>query len=155
MQLEIQKYLYDIISSINSINEYLGEDRDFIKYKTNKLLRRGIERELEIIGEAEISQPVAFCILRYSAIMLIHNFHLHCAGILTIKKAKVKVKVKNLNLSLNLSLNLNLSLSLNLSLNLSLSLNLNLTPWVVRRSSYVFPSWFQIKEIYSTFDLWT
>ena len=52
MQLEIQKYLYDIITSINSINEYLGEDRDFIKYKTNKLLRRGIERELEIIGEA-------------------------------------------------------------------------------------------------------
>lgn len=52
MQLEIQKYLYDIISSINSINEYLGENRDFTKYKTNKLLRRGIERELEIIGEA-------------------------------------------------------------------------------------------------------
>lgn len=52
MQLEIQKYLYDIISSINSINEYLGENRDFTKYKTNKLLRRGIERELEIIREA-------------------------------------------------------------------------------------------------------
>jgi len=54
----------------------------------------------------EISQPVAFCILRHSVIMLIHNFHLHCAGILTIKKAKVKVKVKNLNLNLSLNLNL-------------------------------------------------
>ena len=28
------------------------DDRDFNKYKENKLLRRGIERELEIIGEA-------------------------------------------------------------------------------------------------------
>ena len=52
MQLEIQKYLYDIKISIDSINEYLGEKRDFNAYKTNKLLRRGIERELEIIGEA-------------------------------------------------------------------------------------------------------
>ena len=52
MQLEIQKYLYDIQLSINSINEYLGEKRDFTTYQNNKLLRRGIERELEIIGEA-------------------------------------------------------------------------------------------------------
>ena len=52
MQLEIQKYLFDIQSSIDSINEYLGVKRDFNEYLTNKLLRRGIERELEIIGEA-------------------------------------------------------------------------------------------------------
>jgi len=52
MQLEIQKYLFDIQISINSINEYLGDKRDFNIYKENKLLRRGIERELEIIGEA-------------------------------------------------------------------------------------------------------
>ena len=52
MQLEIQKYLYDIQISINSIFEYLGEKRDFNAYLNNKLLRRGIERELEIIGEA-------------------------------------------------------------------------------------------------------
>ncbi|MCL2328749.1 MAG: DUF86 domain-containing protein [Bacteroidetes bacterium] len=30
----------------------MGENRDFNHYKTNKLLRRGVERELEIIGEA-------------------------------------------------------------------------------------------------------
>jgi uncharacterized protein with HEPN domain len=52
MQLEIQKYLFDIKSSIDSIDEYLGGNYDFNKYKSNKLLRRGIERELEIIGEA-------------------------------------------------------------------------------------------------------
>jgi uncharacterized protein with HEPN domain len=52
MQLEIQKYLFDIQTSIDSINEYLGDKRDFNSYQNNKLLRRGIERELEIIGEA-------------------------------------------------------------------------------------------------------
>jgi uncharacterized protein with HEPN domain len=52
MQLEIQKLLFDIMTSIDSINEYLGENRDFNKFKTNKLLKRGIERELEIVGEA-------------------------------------------------------------------------------------------------------
>jgi uncharacterized protein with HEPN domain len=52
MQLEIQKFLYDIKTSIDSINEYIGDKKDFIEYKKNKLLRRGIERELEIIGEA-------------------------------------------------------------------------------------------------------
>ena len=52
MQLEIQKYLFDIQTSLNSINEYLGDKRNFFTYQNNKLLRRGIERELEIIGEA-------------------------------------------------------------------------------------------------------
>lgn len=51
MPLEVQKYLIDIQTSILSIKEILGEKRDFSFYKTNKLLRRGIKRELEIIGE--------------------------------------------------------------------------------------------------------
>ena len=52
MPHNIQKYLFDIKESIESIEEYLGEERNFFKYSENKLLRRGIERELEIIGEA-------------------------------------------------------------------------------------------------------
>lgn len=52
MQLDILTYLLDIQNSIVSINEYLGENRNFNIYLSNKLLRRGIERELEIIGEA-------------------------------------------------------------------------------------------------------
>lgn len=52
MELEIRKNLYDIQTSINSIEEYLEGKRDFSLYLSNKLLRRGIERELEIIGEA-------------------------------------------------------------------------------------------------------
>jgi uncharacterized protein with HEPN domain len=52
MQREIQKYLYDIKESIDSIFGYLGEERNFMKFKDNKLLQRAVERELEIIGEA-------------------------------------------------------------------------------------------------------
>lgn len=52
MQLEIKKLLYDINESIQSIEAYLGESRDFNDYTSNKMLRRAIEREFEIIGEA-------------------------------------------------------------------------------------------------------
>lgn len=48
----IKKYLYDVQQSIDSIYEYLGEKRDFFEYERNKQLRRAVERELEIIGEA-------------------------------------------------------------------------------------------------------
>lgn len=52
MQHDVLKYLHDIKESIDSINDYLGDTHDFEIYQNNKLLRRGIERELEIIGEA-------------------------------------------------------------------------------------------------------
>lgn len=52
MELKIQKYLLDIQISIQSIDEYIGSEKDFIAYQSNKQLRRAVERELEIIGEA-------------------------------------------------------------------------------------------------------
>lgn len=52
MEPKIEKYLFDIKVSIQSIDEYLGLKKDFIAYQTNKQLRRAVERELEIIGEA-------------------------------------------------------------------------------------------------------
>ena len=52
MKREIKKNLFDIKTSIDSIFEYLGEKGNFKEYQNNKLLRRGIEREIEIIGEA-------------------------------------------------------------------------------------------------------
>jgi uncharacterized protein with HEPN domain len=48
----VKKYLYDINESINSIDSYLGKDKSFDVYISNKMLRRSVERELEIIGEA-------------------------------------------------------------------------------------------------------
>ncbi len=52
MELEIKKFLFDIHESIDSIEKYLGEQRDFKVYMANKMLRRAVEREFEIIGEA-------------------------------------------------------------------------------------------------------
>ena len=52
MNLEIKKFLFDIYESIESIENYLGEKRDFKIYLSNKMLSRAIEREFEIIGEA-------------------------------------------------------------------------------------------------------
>jgi len=52
MQLEEKKFLLDILTSIDSIDQYLGEKRDFKKYLSQKIVRRAVERELEIIGEA-------------------------------------------------------------------------------------------------------
>ncbi len=52
MQHSVEMYLLDIQNSIDSINEYLGTERNFNTYESNKLLRRAVERELEIIGEA-------------------------------------------------------------------------------------------------------
>jgi len=56
MDNEIKKYLYDIQESVYSIENYLdkhlNEQRIFFAYMENKMLRRAIEREFEIIGEA-------------------------------------------------------------------------------------------------------
>ncbi len=46
-----KKYLYDILESVQSIEDYL-KDVDFFQYEKNKMVRRAVERELEIIGEA-------------------------------------------------------------------------------------------------------
>jgi uncharacterized protein with HEPN domain len=52
MDIKIKKFLLDIIESIDSIENYLGEKRDFNIYMSNKMMRRAVEREFEIIGEA-------------------------------------------------------------------------------------------------------
>ena len=52
MQREVGKYLFDIRESIASIEQFLGKKRDFDDYQANKLVRRAVERELGIIGEA-------------------------------------------------------------------------------------------------------
>lgn len=52
MDTEIKKYLFDINESIDSIEKYLGDKLDFNAYVADKMLRRAVEREFEIIGEA-------------------------------------------------------------------------------------------------------
>ncbi len=76
----VKKYLYDVQQSVDSIFEYLGEKRDFFEYERNKLLRRAVERELEIIGEAvkhllELYENI--CIDNARRIVDLRNFVIH------------------------------------------------------------------------------
>ncbi len=48
MDNEIKKHLFDIKESIDSIENYLGNKRDFKVYISDKMLRRAIEREKEV-----------------------------------------------------------------------------------------------------------
>jgi len=52
MNLEVQKWLYDILISIQSIDDFVGENRMFEVYEADKKTRRSVEREIMIIGEA-------------------------------------------------------------------------------------------------------
>ncbi len=52
MENKIKKFLYDISVSIASIETYLEGVATFDDYQSNKMLRRAVEREFEIIGEA-------------------------------------------------------------------------------------------------------
>lgn len=53
MDERILKWLYDIKIAIDEIDFYFLESpKDFLKYRENVMLKRAVERDLEIIGEA-------------------------------------------------------------------------------------------------------
>ena len=53
MDEKILKWLYDIRDAIIEIESYFNDfPMDFNQYKTNIILKRAVERDLEIIGEA-------------------------------------------------------------------------------------------------------
>ena len=53
MDERILKWLYDIKFAILEIEGYFeGKEKDFFEYKKNTMLKRAVERGLEIIGEA-------------------------------------------------------------------------------------------------------
>lgn len=53
MDERILKWLYDIKFTIAEIESYfVNEERSFFEYKENVMLKRAVERDLEIIGEA-------------------------------------------------------------------------------------------------------
>ena len=51
MDIKIKKYLFDIISSIENIESYIGKNKSFEKYETDNMLQDAVERNIEIIGE--------------------------------------------------------------------------------------------------------
>lgn len=53
MDERILKWLYDIKMCIDEIDSFfIEEEKDFFKYRNNIMLKRAVERNLEIIGEA-------------------------------------------------------------------------------------------------------
>lgn len=52
MRPEAQKLLHDILESIQAIEDYLGKERNYHEFLQHRMMRRAVERELEIIGEA-------------------------------------------------------------------------------------------------------
>lgn len=52
MEEQIKTYLADIITSIAHIEQFTEEISSFFDYESNLLIKRAVERELEIIGEA-------------------------------------------------------------------------------------------------------
>ncbi|GAB2587016.1 HepT-like ribonuclease domain-containing protein [Spirosoma areae] len=52
MSEEVRKWLDDIVGAIQNIDIHLAGKRDFVAYQANITVRRAVERELEIIGEA-------------------------------------------------------------------------------------------------------
>lgn len=51
MQLESKKYLFDVIQAANKVKQFT-RDKSFLDYENDELLRSGVERQFEIMGEA-------------------------------------------------------------------------------------------------------
>ena len=51
MSNRVNKYLFDMKTAIESINEFVA-DTDLDGYKTSKLIRSAVQRQLEIVGES-------------------------------------------------------------------------------------------------------
>ena len=52
MDNRMSAWLEDIIKSIDEIFEFLPEKRDFFEYQKDLKIKKAVERNIEIIGEA-------------------------------------------------------------------------------------------------------
>ena len=111
MDERILKWLFDIRIAIEEVNGYFeNEEKDFFKYRQNIMLKRAVERDLEIIGEAinriitrdqsyndKISNTKAIIGLRNQVIHAYDNISdENIWSILTTHLPKLKVEIDNL-----------------------------------------------------------
>lgn len=111
MDERILKWLFDIKMSIDEIEVFFkNEEKDFFKYQNNLMLKRAVERNLEIIGEATnriVTRDITFNerITNAKAIIGLRNQVIHAYdnisdeniwSILTNHLPKLKTEVENL-----------------------------------------------------------
>ena len=111
MDERILKWLFDIKMSIDEIEDFFkNEEKDFFKYRNNLMLKRAVERNLEIIGEATnriITRDNSFNekITNAKAIISLRNQVIHAYdnisdeniwSVLTNHLPKLKTEVENL-----------------------------------------------------------
>jgi uncharacterized protein with HEPN domain len=81
MDERILKWLYDIKSAIDEIESYFVDiPKDFNEYSSNLILKRAVERDLEIIGEAVnriLKQDPKFPIVNAKRIVGLRNQIIH------------------------------------------------------------------------------
>jgi uncharacterized protein with HEPN domain len=81
MDERIEKWLYDIRFAIDEIDGYFIEkEKIFLLFQQNQMLKRAIERNLEIIGEATnriLSKDPDFPINNARKIVNLRNFVIH------------------------------------------------------------------------------
>lgn len=52
MDNKAKKLLFDIVTALNNIDDYIGPKKDYEVYDSNAMLQDAVERNIEIIGEA-------------------------------------------------------------------------------------------------------
>jgi uncharacterized protein with HEPN domain len=81
MNEKVLKYLYDIKIAIGEIDSFFeNEPRSYDNYRQNSLLKRAIERNLEIIGEAMnriLKEDPGFLIENSKRIISLRNQIIH------------------------------------------------------------------------------
>ncbi len=83
MDERILKWLFDVKIAIDEIDLFIAsEAKDFSKYKKNLMLKRAVERNLEIIGEAlnrilKQNPEIADQITKSKAIISLRNQVIH------------------------------------------------------------------------------
>jgi uncharacterized protein with HEPN domain len=108
MTASIKKSLFDIQSSIQAISIHLADKRDFFEYQKNLTIKRAIERELEIIGEAVnriLKEQADFKLQNARKIVDLRNFIIHgydaiddetVWGVISIHIPKLEKEIKGL-----------------------------------------------------------
>jgi len=109
MNEKVLKYLYDIKIAIGEIDSFFeNEPRSYDNYRQNSLLKRAIERNLEIIGEAMnriIKEDPGFHIENSKKIIGLRNQIIHgydsvsdenIWGIINIHLPKLKSEIDSL-----------------------------------------------------------